>query len=108
MENKWLRITLLLSFTCLCTNSQEVYRYKRQEEDAVDDESRTVLCDFGSGTALQLCGWKVPEDSHSNILWKTGQGSQAYWLGGPLKDHSASDESDCSAKEKAKNLEGNL
>ncbi|RWS00848.1 MAM domain-containing protein 4-like protein, partial [Dinothrombium tinctorium] len=63
----------------------------RQEEDGVDDESRSTSCDFGSGSQLQWCSWSSSVDTHPNIRWMTGFGAQSYYLGGPLKDHTASD-----------------
>lgn len=68
-------------------------RPRRQDEGGLDDESKALVCDFGSGTLLELCSWSVPEDSHLNVRWRTGQGSLAYWLGGPLVDKTVDDNS---------------
>lgn len=67
-------------------------RYRRQ----LDDETRplstsSLTCDFGSAPTPEFCSWSVPEDSHPNVRWKTGSGTTAYWLGGPLVDKTADD-----------------
>ncbi|CAG2108770.1 unnamed protein product [Medioppia subpectinata] len=55
--------------------------------------ARALICDFGSGSLLQTCGWIVPPDSHPKLRWRTGQGAQAYWMGGPRNDHTLADTS---------------
>lgn len=93
--------------TCLCliaffslylckdeSSSYEVQlssRVKRQDA-GVEDESRAVLCDFGSGATLSECSWTYPIDQHPNVRWNKGQGATAYWLGGPLIDHTTGDD----------------
>lgn len=52
-----------------------------------------MICDFGSGSLLQTCGWTVPADSHPKMRWRTGQGAQAFWMGGPPIDHTLADSS---------------
>jgi hypothetical protein len=75
------------------SDSLYIARSRRQ----LDDESRglsatsTLTCDFGSSGNLDLCSWYLPEDAHPNVRWKTGSGSTAYWLGGPLTDKTADD-----------------
>lgn len=71
-------------------------RVKRQDA-SLDDESQkapssSLVCDFGTGDALQLCSWTIPMDAHPNLRWKTGQGATAYWLGGPLADKTTPDD----------------
>lgn len=51
------------------------------------------VCDFGSGSLLQACSWTVPNGSHPTIRWRTAQGAQEFWLGGPGRDHTLSDTS---------------
>ena len=55
--------------------------------------ARALICDFGSGSLLQTCGWIVPPDSHPKLRWRTGQGAQAFWMGGPRNDHTLADTS---------------
>lgn len=91
---------LLLSFLTLvlCEEESSAYelqlisRFKRQDGEGVEDESRAVLCDFGSGSSLSECSWSYPVDQHPNVRWNKGQGATAYWLGGPLVDHSLADD----------------
>lgn len=64
-------------------------RYSIAEEDNVKGQ----VCDFGSGSLLQTCSWTVPNGSHPEIRWKTAQGAQEFWLGGPGRDHTLSDTS---------------
>ena len=73
-------------------------RIKRQDT-GLDDESKktpsassSLACDFGAADALDFCSWSVPEDAHPNLRWKTGQGTTAYWLGGPLTDKTSPEE----------------
>ena len=86
------------------TNSLDVTYYDSssyfiRNRRQLDDESRglsaasTLTCDFGSSGNLDLCSWFVPEDAHPNVRWKTGSGSTAYWLGGPLTDKTTDDAS---------------
>ena len=76
-------------------DSNSLYRIKRQ----LDDESRglsaasTLSCDFGSSGNLDLCTFFLSEEAHPNVRWKTGSGSTAYWLGGPLTDKTTDDAS---------------
>lgn len=35
----------------------------------------------------------MPNGSHSQVRWKTAQGAQEFWLGGPGRDHTLSDTS---------------
>ena len=96
-----LLVSLLLFSFETCTSfyhgfdieNGQLTRFKRQAESStgVEDESRTLLCDFGSGSLLSECTWTYPEDDHPNVHWSKGQGSTAYWLGGPLTDHSLGD-----------------
>lgn len=75
------------------SDSNSLYRIKRQ----LEDESRgltaasTLSCDFGSSGNLDLCTFFLPEEAHPNVRWKSGSGSTAYWLGGPLTDKTADD-----------------
>ncbi|KAJ6225385.1 hypothetical protein RDWZM_003930 [Blomia tropicalis] len=93
-----LYITLLL---CWCLESiqpysgiqSSQYRFKRQEDTGVEDDVKGQVCDFGSGSLLQSCNWFVPNGSHPTIRWKTAQGAQEFWLGGPGRDHTLSDTS---------------
>uniref|UniRef100_T1L5I8 MAM domain-containing protein n=1 Tax=Tetranychus urticae TaxID=32264 RepID=T1L5I8_TETUR len=66
-------------------------RIKRQESGVEDESSRTLVCDFGSGSLLSECSWTYPMDDHPNVHWSKGQGTTAYWLGGPLVDHTLGD-----------------
>lgn len=73
-------------------------RFKRQADaggaaggGGLEDESRTLVCDFGSGSLLSECSWTYPIDGHPNVRWNKGQGTTAYWLGGPLVDHTLGD-----------------
>lgn len=68
------------------TDKAILARWKRQDEGGLDDESKALVCDFGSGTSLEYCSWWVPSDAHANVRWRTGNGALAYWLGGPLVD----------------------
>lgn len=68
-------------------------RLKRQDEGGLEDESKALVCDFGAGGQLDYCNWYVPAESHPNVRWRTGQGSMAYWLGGPLIDKTNDDNS---------------
>lgn len=70
-------------------------RFKRQDDAAAAEEDvvKGQVCDFGSGSLLQTCSWTVPNGSHPDIRWKTAQGAQEFWLGGPGRDHTLSDTS---------------
>lgn len=70
-------------------------RFKRQDDAAAAEEDvvKGQVCDFGSGSLLQTCSWTVPNGSHPEIRWKTAQGAQEFWLGGPGRDHTLSDTS---------------
>lgn len=70
-------------------------RIKRQDDAAAAEEDvvKGQVCDFGSGSLLQTCSWTVPNGSHAEIRWKTAQGAQEFWLGGPGRDHTLSDTS---------------
>lgn len=80
-------------------HSGHLVRRKRQDPAAaagggagLDDESKgltNLLCDFGTAGNLDLCSWSVPEESHVHVRWRTGTGSSAYWLGGPLVDKTS-------------------
>lgn len=83
-------------------DSKSLIRYKRQDAGAaggaagtgLDDESKgltSLTCEFGTFGALDLCSWTVPDDSHAHVRWKTGTGSSAYWLGGPLVDKTTAE-----------------
>ncbi|XP_023218145.1 MAM and LDL-receptor class A domain-containing protein 1-like isoform X2 [Centruroides sculpturatus] len=67
----------------------EKQRIKRQQ---IEDDDPPGLCDFGSGSSLQFCGWNNPPNTSSRLQWKTGQGLTAFWLGGPRTDRTSSDE----------------
>ncbi|KAI1289689.1 hypothetical protein HDE_08307 [Halotydeus destructor] len=68
-------------------------RVKRQDEGGLDDESKALVCDFGKGPSeLDICGWVHSDDVHANVRWRSGHGSLAYWLGGPMVDKSENDE----------------
>ena len=83
-------------------DSKSLTRHKRQDAGAagagggtgLDDESNgltSLTCEFGTFGALDLCSWRVPDDSHAHVRWKTGTGSSAYWLGGPLVDKTTAE-----------------
>lgn len=79
----------LSEFNCTSDYDYNLRRFRRQEDEAEDETTRTLLCDFGSATTLQLCGWSTPLDGHANVRWRLGQGASAYWVGGPLIDHTS-------------------
>lgn len=89
------------SFNYDWTSNNNLVRHKRQDSGGgggaiagagLDDESKgltSLTCDFGTFGNLDLCSWSVPEESHVHVRWKTGTGSSAYWLGGPLVDKTS-------------------
>lgn len=80
------------------TEEARAWKRVKRQDAGLDDESKktapssSLVCDFGAGEALELCSWTIPLDAHPNLRWKTGQGSTAYWLGGPLADKTTPDD----------------
>lgn len=84
---------IILIFLSNAFNSK-VIREKRQEvREEETEELKSATCDFGLGSQLTKCSWSVPPNDSLNVKWSEGQGSTAYWLGGPLVDHTLGDAS---------------
>lgn len=91
----WLLLALTLSALFSPSLTAGSRRFKRQEDAAAAEEDvvKGQVCDFGSGSLLQTCSWTVPNGSHPEIRWKTAQGAQEFWLGGPGRDNTLKDSS---------------
>lgn len=90
----------LLCLYLLLETASSASRSKRQDaggaaggETEEEDLVKGQVCDFGSGSLLQTCGWVVPNGSHPMVRWRTAQGAQEFWLGGPARDHTLTDSS---------------
>jgi len=90
-----LKLLKVLSILLLVSQFGEFQgvREKRQDVEEEEEELKSASCDFGSGTQLTECFWTIPSNSRVNVKWSKGQGSTAYWLGGPLVDHTLGDSS---------------
>lgn len=98
-------LSIFLCLYLLFNVSTALTRNKRQESsgggggggDAAGENEEDLVkgqvCDFGSGSLLQTCGWVVPNASHPMVRWRTAQGAQEFWLGGPPRDHTLTDSS---------------
>ena len=88
----YLAVYLLLSALfgeCLAQTDSSTGDDSKGDGEEIPPPPKQLTCDFGSGQELNSCNFDLLNTtSHPNIRWKFGTGQTAFWLGGPLKDHS--------------------